>query len=404
MRAANLCILCKGGRNLCGNSPCPLLRRMDMTPRLERAMSTEFFGPSPNIFVGRHGYPRVNVGPMGAMEASPILDSPGQWLGRPYQEIVEMRSLLLRSKSPVDIHSRSKIVSESQEIAMASRPADVEITFKKKPVYRVSFSDVNQPMGPSAPMERMRITENTRISAHVERLVNDEVKASEAGSLLYRKGEDVYKITTILSSGALGLSENKRMVPTRWSITATDDMLAKHLLDRVRSAPEVNDYLVFEGQNLDNHFVTLMMPGQWQFENFEAWAPGSVWSQSLKRPEVIEEYEPFRGRTTYADRQGGGYYASRIAAIEKLAGMRRQASVIVFREIYDGYVVPLGVWVVRETARSAYRNRPRRFSTKGDALSYVSTRLRLPLDDYRKKSRMLRQSSLKDFLAKTGFK
>ncbi len=397
VRPINLCIICKGGRNLCGNRVCPLMPRIRAAPDIQKRVGQDFFGPSYNVFIGRMGYPRVNVGPMAAIEEKPNLDSPREWLGMDYQKIVELRSLLIRSKQREGIFSRSRFVGEVQELAMASKPTDVEMRFKKRPVYRVSFSDVVQPMGPSAPLEKLTITENPRIPRRVDSIVSDELKAAEACYELYRKGTDVYKITTIFSSGALGLEQNKKLVPTRWSITGLDDIIAKELMKGIRGFPSVNEYLVFESRYLDNHFVILLMPGSWEFENFEAWAPGSTWSFNLKKTEILEEYEPFRGRTKYADKEGGGYYASRIACTEKLHQMRRQARVVVFREVYEGYVIPLGVFVVRETARKAYLKKPRKFATREEALKYCNSMLRVPVEEYMKQSVILKQKRLEDF-------
>jgi len=394
---ARLCLMCKGGRALCGNSPCPLLPKFNIEKRMQGKVSKEFFGPSYSVFVGRYGYPRVNVGPMVAVEEKPGLDSPNQWLNKDYGDIVELRSLLLRSKQREGVRSRSRLVRESQELVLASRPTDVEMEFKKQPVYRVSFSDVVQPMGPSALLDRMKVTENVHVPRRVDKIVSDELKASEQSYELYKSGQDVYKISAILSSGALGLDENKKMVPTRWGITSSDDIIAKKLMTEIREFPSINEYLVFESKHLDNHFVILMMPGSWEFENFEAWAPGSMWAQNLKHTEIIEEYESFKGRKKYADKEGGGYYASRIACVEELKRMKRQARVVVFREVCEGYVIPLGVWVVRETAKEAYKKKPLRFSTKTEALNYINSRLRLPMSEYVKQSKILGRKTLFDF-------
>jgi hypothetical protein len=399
MQTANLCLVCKGGRQLCGNRTCPLLPRFRIAPEMQQKVSTEFFGPGMNIFVGRMGYPNVGVGPLAAIESRPDMDSPGSWFGMDYSRIVELRSLMIRTKQRESVRSRSRFIEENQELALASKPPDIEMLFSKKPVYRVSFSDVHQPMGPTAPLQKLRIAENTRISKRVEYIARDELKAKEAGFKLYEVGQDVYKVSTILSSGILGLQRSQKLVPTRWSITATDDMIAKQLMDRVRQSPSINDYLVFEGQYLDNRFVIMLMPGSWEYENFEAWAPGSTWSRNMKDTYVVGEYEGFAGRTKYADLEGGGYYAARMAACEHLAGAGRQARVFSVREIYEGYTIPLGVWVVRETARSAFRNPPRRFATMQEALGYMGTRLRLPVKRYVSISRMMRQKRLGDFFS-----
>lgn len=394
---ANLCIICKGSRALCGREKCPLLARFRVEPKIEKRVSKDFFGPSMNVFVGRIGYPRVSIGPLTAIELKARLDSPGSWFGMDYGDIIELQSLLLRSKLRQDVHSRSRFVEETQELALASKPTDVEMRFRKKPVYRMSFSDMYQPMGPSAALEKMRITENPKISRRVEKIVRDEIKANEAGFLLYKTGQDVYRISSILSSGIMGLERNKKLVPTRWSITATDDIVFKSIVSGVKDFPSVNDYLVYSSNYLDNHFEILLMPGNWEYENFEAWAPGSMWSFNLKKTEIIEEYESFRGRTAYADKEGGGYYAARLAVIEALWGMRRQARVVVFREIYEGYTVPLGVWQVRENARNAFKGRPEVFKTLGEALKHINSKLRLSINDYIDVSKILKQRRLSDF-------
>ncbi len=397
MNTAKPCLLCKGSRALCGQQKCPLLPRFRIAPEIKEKVGMDFFGPSTNVFVGRVGYPNVGVGPLAAVEMRKDIDSPGKWFGMDYQKLVEMRSLMIRTKQKESVFSRSRFIEENQELALASRPTDVEMSFFKKPVFNVSFSDVHQPMGPTATLQKFRITENVKVSRKVEYIARDEIKAVEAGFKLYELNQDVYKISTILSSGILGLQKNQKMVPTRWSITATDDMIAKQLMDMIRMSPSVNDYMVFESRYLDNHFLILLMPGNWEYENFEAWAPGTLWTKSMKDISVVEEYEPFKGRKHYADRQGGGYYAARIAATEYLVSVGRQARVFSIREIYEGYTIPMGVFVVRETARHAFKNKPAVFSTLQEALNYMNAKLRLPIKTYVDQSKMFKQRRLTDF-------
>jgi hypothetical protein len=402
MKSANLCLICKGGKALCGHKVCPKLASMSIKPKVQ-GMDTDFFGPSISVFIGRYGYPDVFAGPMATfVPEEKYNDDPSTWFEMSYPDIVEMRSTLLRSKLKQNIFSRGKFVQENQELAMSVKPTDVEMEFYKKPVYRMSFSAMVQPMGPSANLKKLDITENPKIPKKVDYIVSDDLKAADASFELYKTEINTYKITTILSSGALGLEQNRKLVPTRWSITATDDIIAKNLIAGVKDFKSVNKYQVYESKNLDNHFVILLMPGNWEYEGFEAWAPGTVWSQGLKEAQVIEEYEPYAGRTKYADKQGGGYYAARIAVLEGLAEIRRQARVVVFREIQEGYIVPLGVWVVRETARNAFKNPKIEFDTQDEALKYIDSRLRLPVKKYIGQSRILRQKRLSDYLGTNG--
>jgi hypothetical protein len=146
---------------------------------------------------------------------------------------------------------------------------------------------------------------------------------------------------------------------------------------------------------MDNHFEILFIPGKWEFENFEAWAPGTLWTRGLSKPEIIEDYEPHYGKKDYSI-QGGGFYASRLGITEFLARKERQARVIVFREIYSGYQVPLGVWVVRENVRNALKNL-KKFSNLQEALEEISTRLKNPIQSYLKSSKVLTQKRLGEY-------
>jgi hypothetical protein len=118
---------------------------------------------------------------------------------------------------------------------------------------------------------------------------------------------------------------------------------------------------------------------------------------SYEKPEIQEEYEGFEGRSDYALREGGGYYAGRIAVTEALHRMRRQARTIIFREIYEGYLIPVGVWEVRENVRKALQKRPKRFGSMKDALEDIRTRLRIPIGEYLNKSEMLKQRKMTEY-------
>jgi len=396
---ARLCLICKGSRKLCGWRFCPLLSRERAIPKIKERIGNEFFGPSDSVFVGHNFYPNVYVGPLASLDSEKLetINSPNTWFGKPYGEIIEKRSFILRSKQRENIFSRSNFIEKNQELALGKKPTDVELTFKKKPTITFEYSDIVQPMGPSGTIKRMRITENPLIPVKTEKIVSDELKAEEAGFLLYDQGQDVYRVSTILSSGILGMDKNKKLVPTRWSITATDDMIFRRLVKKVRESEQINEYFVFSSEYLDNHFEFLLMPGNWEFENFEAWSPGSTWSFNLKNVEILEEYESFQGRKSYANLQAGGYYASRLAVIEYLHKIKRQARVVGFREIHEGYTIPLGVWVVRETARNAFLSKPFKFDTLKDALNYINSKLRIEISEFVKKSRILRQKRLGDF-------
>ncbi|MCD6547316.1 MAG: hypothetical protein J7K22_02050 [Nanoarchaeota archaeon] len=390
---ANLCVICKGGRYLCGHKPCPLFAKFNVKQKIK--IEKEFYGPSTSVFVGHLNYPNVFVGPIGAIENENIVDNPTKLFQMTYNKIIEMRSLTIRSKMLENVKSKNKFVEENKLLAMSSKPTYVDLRFKKKPVFKISFSDITQPMGASATIEKFKIVDNPKIPRKVDKIINDELKAVEQINLLY-KHFDVYYITNIFTSGALG--KEQKLVPTRWSITAIDDILAKQMMERIRNYPQINEYRVYESRYLDNHFVILLMPGSWEYENFEAWAPGSSWAKNAKETFILQEYEPFEGRKKYAEKEGGGYYAARFAVCEALDKMKKQAKVVVFREISEGYIVPLGVWQVRENVRNAMKQEPKVFQSLNEALDYMNSKLKISISEYRKKSKILQQKRLFDFI------
>ncbi len=379
-----ICPLCAGKRPVC-------IHEYKLLPKIfpKTAFSKEFFGPSYNVFVGRVGYPNVSLGPMASIEKGLIVDDPSKWFGLPYEQIIEMRYLLIRSRSKVNIKQDSRFIQENQLITL-SKPIDIEMVFKKQPVYKWEFSDTLAPNGPIADIETMRLAENPKIPFKLEKIVSDDLKATEASISIYNTGEDVYKLASILSSGALGLEKNKKLVPSRWSITAIDDIIAKNLISEIKDFKSVNEYFVFTSEYLDNHFEILVMPGNWEFENFEAWI-------ELGEPKILEEYEEYEGRKKYADLQAGGYYASRLGIVEGLHRIRRQGKAIGFREIYAGYSVAVGVWQVRENVRNAMKQEPKKFATLEEALRDINTRLRIPIKEYMKNSKIFNQKRLSDF-------
>jgi len=395
-----LCLECKGGRLLCGRESCPLLAKIHFQSPIEQKLGKTLFGPSPpSLFVGWMGYPNVLVGPMASVDAEnpQLLDNPAGWYGADFNDIIRMRSALVRSKSKEHIKSHSRLVSDVQELSLSVQSVDVELEFKHAPKYSLSFSPIQQPMGPAATLEKFTIAENTKIPLKAERIVRDDLKATESAALLYAKDFDIYYISKVLSAGVLGMNAGRKLVPTRWSITATDDILAKEMLKKIRQYSQISEYLVYSNTYLENHFEVLLMPGAWSFEQFEAWSPNTLWTLAMDKPTITQECESFEGRTKYAIKEGGGYYAGRFAVCEQLEKMKKQATAVIFREIYESYVMPVGVWEVRENVRHAFENKPRRFATMKDALADIRARLHLPLEEYLRKSALLRQRKLSDF-------
>ncbi|MEE9601527.1 MAG: Nre family DNA repair protein [Thermoplasmata archaeon] len=390
-----MCVACKASKRLCGKPRCPLLVRYHSLLKTVSLVSLHMAGSSPpGFFAGRFGYPKLNIGPLVPpfYGNTALLDHPEEWLNFSIDDIVGFRSQLVRGLHRVNVaeaRDGGKLVGRLQELAIAASPSDVELDFMKRPRGNIVFRDNVQPYGPSAPLRRM---EAGTLSVHrdLERVWYDgDLRAHDALLWLYTEGVEVSRISRALSAGILGLQAKRKFVPTRWSITAVDDAIGKHLVQKAKGFPLINEFRVYESWKLDNRFMILLVPRSWIYELVEAWYPGSTWNPTGRRIAMFADWEGYRGRTTYAA-IGGCYYAARLAIAEALCGEGRQAGALVLREAHPGYILPVGVWNVRENVRRAMREPYREFTDLSGALHYIAERLEISLKQWMGKSRLLR--------------
>ena len=407
----SLCVLCKGARFLCGKTRCPIMLKVNTFLKSVPLMETEDIdGMSPpSVFIGRIGYPHVYIGPLvpPVHENTSIYDMPEKWFGKSMDEIVGFRSLLIRGKHLVNVTKISeagKIFDDTRELALADNSVETELNLTKNPRGSITLSDDVQPFGPSAPIRDLHVG-NARYNQKIEKAYYDtDLKATNAVVELYSKGVTVTKIQKAFSVGAFGVEKKRRLVPTRWSITAVDDILSKSLMNKVKTFPEINEYRVYESIYLDNVFEILMIPMQWSYESMEAWYPGTVWNPNGSSVAIFSDWESNSGRTTYAS-IGGCYYSARLAICEQLQKERRQATAIVLREARPGYIMPIGVWQVRENVRNAMRQKPYTFNTLAQSLKFLSGKFEIPLQRWIRQSELLKkalfQRRINDFFSTT---
>lgn len=416
MIPASLCISCKG-RLWCKLPSCPILERFDAKTRVVSGVKGNVFEGSspPGVFVSWTDYPVVSIAPMAPPTVSAsndILDNPEGWFGLMPEQIIAFRSQLIQAKSKANVRQASQPGAQLgvlQEIAMSAKPVAAEFRLSRPPVAHLSFHEGVAPTGPSAPLVRLDLSENPSIPTKVDYLVSDtDAKSTTAVQELYDKDFSVHYLSKLLSAGTLGIGKNRKLVPTRWSITAIDSNVSAYLVEEVvKDQPELGGIELYFARYLDNSFFVLLIPRAWSFEMMECWLPGSAWTledpnaQKADAFHIIQDHEFFDGRTSYADRITGAYYAARLAVAEYLVRQKRQAAALVFREIGQGYAVPLGVWVIRETVRKALESKPMGFSDLSLALSYIGAHLRAPLVAYKKESKLIpfltRQKRLSDF-------
>ena len=376
-----MCLACRGAKLLCGKTRCPIIVKAQAMAKQVPAMATdEILGSSPpGVFVGRLGYPKVSIGPMVPPEYgdTSVMDTPEEWLGRPIEQIVDYRYSLVRGNSRANVEDArepGRLLSALQELAMAARPVDTELKLTRSPRRILTLSEDTQPYGPSGPLDRFRI-DNPSVDNRVQTAYYDrDLDAAGAVGGLYRKGVLVTRIQKAFSLGMFGLGPRRKIVPTRWSITAVDSSISLDLIDRVKHRPTIDEYRVYAFRAYDNQYVAILLPEPWRFEWIEAWFPNTTWNQFTKTPYMIGDYEEYFGRTRYA-RVGGCYYSTRLAVGEALDREKRQAAAIVLRETYPGFIMPLGVWNVRESIRELLRQPYGKHETFRGALDAALSKL-----------------------------
>ena len=310
-----MCLACRGAKLLCGKPKCPIITKAEgfarHAPELYNSELVQGSSP-PGVFVGRFGYPKVFIGPMvpAIHGDTEFLDTPEMWKGKTIEEIVDYRYSLIRGCVRADIHDAthgSRLIQDLQEIAMSAKPADSELLLSKKPVNRISFSENSQPFGPSAPMREFKPSGNISVDQRIEKAYYDkDLKASDAVFYLYRKGVLFSKLEKSFSVGMFGERQKRKLVPTRWSITAVDSNLSLRLIDEIKDYETIDNYRVFAYTNLDNVYVGILIPEKWKYEWIEAWHSGTAWNRFGSEPEMIGDFEGYYGRKTYAKPGGNG--------------------------------------------------------------------------------------------------
>ena len=374
------CIKCKG-RGHCGRPYCAIATKITSQKKLNRSAKQDFFGEAPNVFIGRYGYPNINIGIL-STEQYDCHDAPLVWSRNDYQiqQVIDLRTALVNSTFRTSVRSfNDKMLEISREVSLAAKPVDVEISLNKRPHFHLSFNQDTLPHGPRVGLRKARITDNPKIPHKVDRAVSDpHLKAADAIKSL-RKQFDEHYLTKVFSVGNFGVKTERRLVPTRWSITAVDDIIA------------------YFGGYLGNYYLILFFPSCWSYELFETIVG--------ERVSFATDHEFYDGRKSYAHNTAGGYYAARHAILEKLASIKRQAGVLALRFITSEYWAPLGVWVVREATRRSMSSKPIGFGSKELILKYakafVKKKFNFNLDTLLRKSRLLdhmhNQRRLRDF-------
>ena len=358
----------------------------------------------PSLFVGEYGYPHVRVGPMVPPYHgnTSILDRPELWSGKSLEEIVNYRINLLKGTM---IHNVNKItgryIESLQDMALSKRAVDSTMIFEKIPSQYLNEMPSNEndsveiPTVFSAPVSEFKIFPSSSDEKIERKYYDTDLFASDAVFELYENSIDMTRIAKVLSMGMLGRKKNRKLVPTKWSITAADDIVSKHLLKKIMHNTVLDYYLVFAFNHLANYYSIIFIPDDvWNFEMIESWI------DTNGRVHIGSDYESGKSIDHYPS-IAGAYFAARLAAAEYLFKKKKKASVLILREIHPEYFMSLGVWQIREGIRESLKSKGKIFETFDSALKYGVSKTSLSINEWIKNSLIIRnknQKRISDYL------
>jgi len=347
----------------------------------------------PSVFVGSYDYPKVFVGPMvpPLHGDTSLLDSPEQWEGKSLEDIVNFRLNLVRGiqKIPID-KIDGRYIENLQEVAMSSKPIDSDLIFQKNISPNVSLDGESAPFGPIGEIKSAKFSGTTSVKA-IEKIYYDkDLKAQDAVLNLYNSGIEISKIQKCFSIGMLG--QNRKLVPTKWSITATDDIICKFLTGEILNYNLIDSHKVFSYEHLGNIFTVVLFPHRWVYEMIEAWYSNGVMGFG-------SDYEDARG-IDHPPAIAGAYFAAKLGVLEYLNKNKIQAGVVILREIRPEYAIPVGVWQVREGIREAMKQNPILAEGFDHALLLASNKMSISKSKWLSHGNILslmRQKTMSDF-------
>jgi DNA repair protein NreA len=359
-------------------------------------ISRKISGASPpSVFVSSYSYPKVKVGPLFSplRTNSAILDHPEKWAGKSIEEIIRYKLALIRGTHSIHVKTNlnsDHYIQSLQELTMATKSTEIEVALERKPKLNLdeissrttSDSDTVQ-LGMASELESLKISSGISSDKKIEKAFYDfDFRALEAINYLYEEGIEISRISKILSLGMIGVKKNRKLVPTKWSISAVDQIISSDLIKKTNTFQPLDQIRVYKYVHLGNYYSIILIPDElWSWEIHEAWI------DNKGDAKIETDTEDSSGLKNYP-KIGGSYFAARLAVIEFLHSQKRSASVIVLREIHPEYILPVGVWQIREGIREALRSDYNKFDTLDIALSFACNNLTISKNEWIKNSNL----------------
>lgn len=315
----------------------------------------------PSIFVGSSNYPIVKMGPVitTTIKDIELKGNIEKWSKINYNTLLHLRSSMIRCYGYNKIYeTETKFASDLQEILLYESYSALNLNidqYERSILINDNFNKNENPdmqFGYTLPIERLYKLSpvRNRTNNRIEKVFYDTDLDSKSAIIdLYFNNVLIDKIQSIFSMGMTGKKNNRRIIPTKWSITATDKIISDHLINRIKVNRSVDKISMYKYEHYNNYYCIIITPSEtWSMEYFEIWINGEK-----KYDKIISDFENEREKKTIPN-TAGAFFAVRLSVAEFLHKIKKIGSVVIFRLIYPLYNIPLGVWQVRQGVRYAF--------------------------------------------------
>ncbi len=310
----------------------------------------ELEGYGSTALVGEKNYPQLKVYNVSNEDKHSSFFNTNKIVKQNYSDIVKLKAknILGNTNNIYVKKTNTKVLEEIQDVYKARNAVEFTSNFDKelkfnKPV----LNKLSGVLGTKNELLNIILNENASTSKQIEKYTQTDIKSKEAIISLYEKGTNEAQIINLLALGNFGIQLNKKIVPSRWAITAYDKTIENYLYKKILDYKLIQDYEIYFHSDKGNSFLIILSPDNYSSEFVEFMNNGWSASDYVSIDNKLKKVEPDTA---------GGFYATKLAINEYLDNRKRQCQYIGIRLIED-YDVPLGVVFVRESVRQAMKNR-----------------------------------------------
>lgn len=315
----------------------------------ELKSTNEIEGFASGAIVGEKNYPNLKVHSISNTNIENSFFKNNSQVMSDYSKIIDLKAKnILGSTSNISVKKfNNRITDEIRDIYKSKSEVEFSSKFEKNLKFdKIVINKVAGIVGSSNQLESLSANSNTSTSKQIEKNISNDIKATKAIINLYEQNVNENQIINLLALGSFGVSSNKKLVPTKWAISAYDQTIEKYLFNQLKKFKLITKYEVYEFNNKGNYFLIILFP-------------------EFLSGETIESQNDFYG-TDYFNNENkldkktpqisGAYYANKLAVFEHLRERKRQSAFLSIRLIKD-YDIPLGVVFVRECVRNSFKNK-----------------------------------------------